>query len=581
MIKNRKPLGTRTCIVDDTMDGVKKIEETETCNNNPSPEKQEQTESTDNKIPIEEKEVVQKSEGEKPKFNLKKSKNLANKENDETQKESQSDILIELIGEVALYYDDTEEKYAVVKVDGHKEVYKINSKKFKLWLTKKFYEKTGKAPGNDAMNQALGVYEMKAMFEGEKRTFAKRCTKEGDKYYYDLCDSDRNVIVISKDCWKVTNDATTNFLRTKNMKEQVMPEEYDDLSILDKHYRYKNKEDAILHKVDMVTKVISDIAHPIDVINGEKGASKTTSMKKDRSIVDPAARDVVAMPSSKEDLALILSNNYMPCFDNLDNITAEKSDLLCMAATGGAFSKRTLYTDDEETILYFKVPVSLNGINVVARRADLLDRAILLELERIPPEERRDEKEVWEEFEKDKPKILGAIFTTLSKAMNLYDSVKLEKMGRMADFTKWGYAIAEAAGIGGEVFLDAYINNQNRANEEAVESNPVASAVIKLMNNRVRWDSTVTGLLKELNKIAEEEGINTRSNLWAKEPNVLSRRLNEVKSNLENLGVRFFIRHHGDAKKITIEKESSNSKVNEDIDDGFDNLIEDIESVVI
>ncbi|QLY79971.1 hypothetical protein [Clostridium intestinale] len=84
-------------------------------------------------------------------------------------------------------------------------------------------------------------------------------------------------------------------------------------------------------------------------------------MKKDRSIVDPAVRDVVSMPTSKEDLALILSNNYMPCFDNLDNITTEKSDMLCIAATAGGFSKRTLYSDDE-TILYFKEPVSLNGI---------------------------------------------------------------------------------------------------------------------------------------------------------------------------------------------------------------------------
>lgn len=204
-----------------------------------------------------------------------------------------------------------------------------------MWLTKKYYDETGKAPGSDAMNQALGVFEMKAMYEGEERTLARRCTKYEGSYYYDLADSNWSNIVISKDGWKVVDNAPILFIRNKNMKAQVLPEKYDDLSIMDKHYRYKNKEDAILHKVNMVTKFIPDIAHPIDVIHGEKGASKTTSMKKDRSIVDPAVRDVVSMPTSKEDLTLILSNNYMPCFDNLDNITAEKSDMLCMAATGG------------------------------------------------------------------------------------------------------------------------------------------------------------------------------------------------------------------------------------------------------
>lgn len=507
-----------------------------------------------------------------------KKKSKSSKEDGES-KETQSDILINAGNEAKLFCNDMEENYAAVDINEHTEVYKVNSKKFKMWLTKKYYDKTDKAPSSDAMNQALGVFEMKAMFGGDKRTVERRCTKHEDKYYYDLADSSWRNVVISKNGWKVINDAPILFVRNKNMKAQILPEEYSDLSILNKHYRYKNKEDEILHMVNIVTKFIPDIAHPIDVIYGEKGASKTTSMKKDRSIVDPAVRDVVSMPTSKEDLALILSNNYMPCFDNLDNITAEKSDMLCMAATGGGFSKRTLYTDDDETILYFKKPVSLNGINVVATRADLLDRSILLELERIPPEERKEEKYIWKEFEKDKPKILGAIFTILSMAMTTYDSVELDRMGRMADFTRWGYAIAEAAGIGGEAFLDAYLNNQSRANEEAVESNPVAAAVIKLMNDTNRWDGTVARLLGELNRIAEKESINIHSRLWAKEPNVLSRRLKEVKSNLELLGIHYTIRHHSIGKKITITKGTKNIEivrpiyeVDDTVDDGFDEL---------
>lgn len=509
----------------------------------------------------------------------KKKSKSSNKEEGES-KETQSDILINAGSEAKLFCDAIEEKYAAVEINGHIEVYKINSKKFKMWLTKKYYDETKKAPGSDAMNQALGVFEMKAMYEGEEKTLSRRCTKHEGNFYYDLADKDWTNVVIEKDSWKLIHNAPILFIRNKNMKAQVIPEQYSELSILNKHYRYTNKEDEILHMVNMVTKFIPDIPHPIDVIHGEKGSSKTTSMKKDRSIVDPSVRDVVSMPTSKEDLALILSNNYMPCFDNLDNITAEKSDMLCMAATGGGFSKRTLYTDDDETILYFKEPVSLNGINVVATRADLLDRSILFELERIPPEERKEESIIWEEFDRDKPKILGAIFTTLSKAMTIYDDVKLDRMGRMADFTRWGYAIAEVAGIGGETFLNAYLNNQSRANEEAVESNPVAAAVMKMMNTVNSWDGTVAKLLGELNRIAERESINTHSKLWAKEPNVLSRRLKEVKSNLELIGIYYTIRHHNSGKKISIRNGTENTKIirplydcdDEIPDDGFDEL---------
>jgi len=510
--------------------------------------------------------------------------------NTKNSSDSQSEILIEAGSEATLFCNESEERYAAVVVNEHEEVYRISSNKFKMWLTKKYYEQTGKAPASDAMNQALGVFEMKAMFSNKKKKIFKRCGFVNETFFYDLVNDNYKIIEISKKGWQIVDDKENIFIRNKNMKEQVTPVQFDDLSIIEKHFRYKNKEDSILHMISMVTKFIPNISHPIEVIYGEKGSSKTTSMRKDRSLVDPAVMDVLSMPTSKEDLVLSLSNNYMSCFDNLDNITSEKSNILCMASTGGALSKRTLYTNDEETILSFKVPVSLNGINVVATRADLLDRSILFELDRIPIEERKDDSTVMKHFEVDKPKMLGAIFSVLSKAMTIYDSVELNRMGRMADFSKWSYAIAEAAGIGGEVFLDAYINNQNRANEEALESHPVAAAVIKLMNNRVTWDGTVASLLRELNRISENEGINIHSKLWPKEPNILSRRLKEVKSNLDSIKIQYYIRHLSSGKYITILKEATsteisksidnNDEIQDEIDDGFDKLFDDGKSII-
>ena len=274
----------------------------------------------------------------------------------------------------------------------------------------------------------------------------------------------------------------------------------------------------------------------------------------DRSIVDPSARDVISMPRSATDLSLVLHNNYLPCFDNIDNISAEKSDILCTAATGGGFSRRKLYTDDEETIYEYKVPVILNGINVVATRPDLLDRSLLLGLERIPEDERKEESEVWEDFNRDKPKMLGAIFNTIYKAISIYPNVKLDKLGRMADFTRWGYAVAEACGIGGEKFLKTYLDNQSKANDEAVNSNPIAVAIIRLMETTQCFEGTPSKLLETLNVIAEEEKIDIKSPRWAKEPNVLTRKLNELKSNLLLEGITFVSTNTSRGRKIEIRK---------------------------
>lgn len=152
------------------------------------------------------------------------------------------------------------------------------------------------------------------------------------------------------------------------------------------------------------------------------------------------------------------------------------------------------------------------------------------------------------------PKFLGAIFNAMSKAIPLYDEVKLDEVGRMADFTYWGYAIAEVLELGGDIFLESYLTNQDTANEEALASHPVAAAVNAMMKTTPSWTGSVSQLLRKLEDIAEYEKINTRVKSWARDANVLSRRLKEVKSNLEEVGIHYYKRHAGSHKEITIEK---------------------------
>ena len=63
---------------------------------------------------------------------------------------------------------------------------------------------------------------------------------------------------------------------------------------------------------------------------------------------------------------------------------------------------------------------------------------MVLILERIPEGESKEEVQVWEYFNRYKTKILGDIYKTLSETMRIYPTVKLNKSGRIADFTRWG-----------------------------------------------------------------------------------------------------------------------------------------------
>ena len=84
----------------------------------------------------------------------------------------------------------------------------------------------------------------------------------------------------------------------------------------------------------------------------------------------------------------------------------EYSDALCCLATGGSYSKRTLYTDDEEQLFSAMRPIMFNGIGNVVVRGDLADRALVIPLKPIDEKARKTEKEFWSEIDALLPSVL-------------------------------------------------------------------------------------------------------------------------------------------------------------------------------
>ena len=78
------------------------------------------------------------------------------------------------------------------------------------------------------------------------------------------------------------------------------------------------------------------------------------------------------------------TNGAVVALDNLSHLPVWLSDGLCRLATGGGLSKRTLYTDADETLIDAQRPILLTGIETVLTRGDAVDRSLLVELEKIP-----------------------------------------------------------------------------------------------------------------------------------------------------------------------------------------------------
>jgi hypothetical protein len=90
--------------------------------------------------------------------------------------------------------------------------------------------------------------------------------------------------------------------------------------------------------------------------------------------------------------------------DNQNAVPEWAAGTLCRLVIGEVDSKRRLYTDDGDVMIELRRVVLLNRINVPTDRDDLLDRSLVVELERILDGERRTEEALWESFEAEHPK---------------------------------------------------------------------------------------------------------------------------------------------------------------------------------
>ena len=366
------------------------------------------------------------------------------------RKPSAAKLLIELVEEddsIELFHNDIKDVFARIFVEGHYEIWKIRSKQFKQWLVKQFWELHDKAPSTNALNEALNVIESKARFNGEQHTLANRVTRGIDGVlWYDLTNDGWKAVRITTAGWEVVEHPPILFRRYQHQAAQVEPTRGGDVKSILKYVNISQPGQQLLFLVYMLSCFIPGFPHPIPIVYGVQGSAKSSLSKVLRAIVDPSAIEVSELPKNHAELVQKLAHHWCIIFDNISYVSDEVSDLLCRAATGTGFSKRELYTDDEDVILVLKHCVALNGINLMATRPDLLERSILFVLERITKDRRKLEQELFAELRQELPSILGGVFDVLSRALQIHPSVKLAEYPRMADFARWGCAISEAMG---------------------------------------------------------------------------------------------------------------------------------------
>lgn len=424
-----------------------------------------------------------------------------------------------------LKHDADRNAVAVIPMPGRQEVWRVHSSGFEQWLRSAYWRAKEAGVPETTMKAALATIAAAGINDGEEIVLHIRVAKDEAGYLIDLCDEQWRAVLVTPRGWRVLDRSPVYFTRTPSMRPLPEPQRGGDIGLLWQHTNIPGNR-RVMVLTWLLDSFRPDTPFPVLELVGEQGSAKSTTQAVLRSLVDPNKVMLRGRPKTVEDIFVAAANNWLVSYENLSGLTAEQQDAICTLSTGGGFASRRLYSNDEENIMETKRPVVLNGIAVVATRPDLIDRVIHVDMPTIPPEARKDDADTSAAWERDRPLVFGALLDLFADALRILPSVSLTHKQRMADFERFGEAVARALGFEPGEFQRQYAELVRAGIDRALESNAVAQVLDKYFEERIspwNWQGTAGQLYDLLNN----QIIPDRST-WPKSPKGLADQLRRI-----------------------------------------------------
>ena len=428
--------------------------------------------------------------------------------------------------------DNRAEYYSLTdNQQGNTAAYPLYDNEFRKELKKLYYNQFNEVLSVQEVQSAVEIIEIIGTDTTEEVEVCKRIFNNSYQYAYELNREEGTAVWIEDGEVSIEKTSGIIFRHAANYANQIEPNlKVQPEKLLDymrKHFNLSSDREIKLLTLYLVTSLWGlRINHPILVLTGEKGSSKSSSFKKLEELIDPKSSELGSgIPRGSDGLEVRLYNGYFVTI-----------------------------------VLDLKAIVAVNGVSLVAKESDLLDRSVILTLKRIAPDKVLTEEELWAEFEKDRPKMLGACFNVLAAALNDMEEVQVRNKIRMADFHVACVKVGRVLGISEEEVSDILWENQKNINRRTLDEDVVALCVIELMQGRNKYVNSMSGLLIDLLDIADKNGM--PSTVIPKTANHLRSRLDKTKSNLQSeYGITYHVKNIGTFKQITIKNLKKLAKV--------------------
>lgn len=359
-------------------------------------------------------------------------------ENSPAPKANGADVLFSFIeDELELFRGSDGRPYGTARLSGLNETYNLKSSQVREWIIRRYRERSSTLPGVEHLNAAITAAVAYAN-GGKLVPVYTRVANHNGIIYLDLGTPDWSCVRVCPNGWDVVTTAPVRFRRHGQEGPLPIPKKGGSLEELKHFLNFDDDAQWILMVSWVLAAFSGQKPFPVLVLNGPKGAAKSTSSEVLRRLVDPAMQgNLKALPKEVRDLAVAGANSYLLNFTNISHIDDEMSDALCRIAKGEGLGTRQLFTDDGQFVFASANPVCVDGIENFAVKGDLLDRAILVTLPAISDSKRQDEATFWSSFNEAVPGILGALLDVVAVGLKNLPITKLSTMSRMADYNRW------------------------------------------------------------------------------------------------------------------------------------------------
>ncbi|MGE3743784.1 MAG: hypothetical protein AB7I59_30280 [Geminicoccaceae bacterium] len=295
----------------------------------------------------------------------------------------QADRLAALTGAADLFRTPDGIAYADLEIDGHRETWAVRSRFFRRWLTWQFLSATNGVPSRQALNEALGLLENRALSGRSMHEVKVRLCRVDDTIYLDLGDPAWRAVEIDAEGWRLIERPPVRFRRPAIQQPLPPPERGGTITTVRSLLNLPTDADLAMAIAWLVAALADRGPYPVLVLAGEAGAGKSTFMAMMQALVDPGAARLRALPRGERELIVAARDCHVLAFDNLSSLSGWFSDALCRLVSGGGFAAGP--DGDTAGMAGLARPVIMNGITDIVARPDLADRALFLTLNGILP----------------------------------------------------------------------------------------------------------------------------------------------------------------------------------------------------